>query len=105
MAKDDDKDSFSLSDINLFMLLYADDVVSFGKNPRLLQEMLNNLHTYSASWDLCVNTDKTKIMLFKNGRKTVRIFKCGDTQLENVESFKYLGVTFYKNGNWNRTQK
>lgn len=105
MATDDDQDSFSPSDINLFMLLYADDVVLFGESPQLLQQILNNLHTYSASWDLCVNTDKTKIMIFENGRKTVRIFKYGGTQLENVESFKHLGVTFYKNGNWNRTQK
>lgn len=28
-----------------------------------------------------------------------------DFELEIVDSFKYLGVMFYKNGNWHRTQK
>ena len=105
VASDDDQNSFSLHDVNLFMLLYADDVVLFGKSPQILQQMLNNLNEYSVSWDLNVNTDKTKIMIFENGRKTSMMFKYGNTPLENVEYFKYLGVTFYKNGNWNRTQK
>ena len=105
VASDDDQNSFSLHDVNLFILLYADDVVPFGMSPQILQQMLSNLNEYSASWDLNVNTDKTKIMIFENGRKTTIMFKYGDTPLETVESFKYLGVTFYKNGNWNRTQK
>ena len=44
-------------------------------------------------------------MIFENGRKTTTMFRYGDVPLENVDNFKYLGVTFYKNGNWNRTQK
>ena len=28
-----------------------------------------------------------------------------DIELEIVHSLKYLGVTFYKNGNWHMTQK
>ena len=28
-----------------------------------------------------------------------------DTLLEVVDNFKYLGVMFYRNGSWNRTQK
>ena len=105
VSTDDDQNSFSLQDVNLFMLLYADDVVLFGKTPELLQHMLNNLSEYSAVWDLHVNTDKTKIMIFENGEKTIKIFTYGDIPLENVEYFKYLGITFFKNGNWNRTQK
>lgn len=65
----------------------------------------NHRNVYSLSWDLCVNTEKTKIMVFENGRKTIKTFKYGTEELEVVDSFKYLGVTFYKNGNWNRTQK
>ena len=50
VAQDGDQNSFSLHDVNLFMLLYADDVVLFGKSPQILQQMLNNLNEYSASW-------------------------------------------------------
>ena len=35
--------AFSVQDINLFMLLYADDIVLFSKSPSELQKMLNNL--------------------------------------------------------------
>ena len=50
-----------------------------------------------------MNTDKN--MFCENGRKSVNIFKYGDIPPENVDSFDSLGVTFYKNGNLNRTQK
>ena len=48
---------------------------------------------------------KTKIMIFEKGRPTSTEFYYKNTLLENVENFKYLGVKFYKNGCWNRTQK
>ena len=83
------------------MLLYADYVVFFGKSAESLQQILNNLHTYSRNCGLSVNTDKTKILIFEKGRK----FHYGDILLEVVESFKYITITFYKNVNWNRTQK
>ena len=105
VAHDDIQSSFSLHDVNLFMLLYADDVVLFAKSPEALQQMLNNLHTYSNNWGLSVNTDKTKTLIFEKGRKSFRQFYYGETLNESVESFKYLGITFFKNGNWNRTQK
>ena len=98
-------DVMSINDFNLFMLLYADDAVLFSKSSEALQNMLNMLHAYSTLWDLKVNTEKTKIMIFEKGRKTsIDIFD-DNTLLEVVDSFKYLGTMFYKNGNWNRTQK
>ena len=33
------------------------------------------------------------------------IFICIMKKIETVKSFKYLGVYFFKNGNWSRTQK
>ena len=63
------------------------------------------MHAYSTAWDLEVNTDKTKTLIFENGWKTLYQFYYGETLLEPVDSFKYLGVQFFSNGNWNRTQK
>ena len=62
--------TLSINDFNLFMLLYADDAVLFAKSAETLQNMLTKLHEYSTLWDLKVNTDKTKIMIFERGRKT-----------------------------------
>ena len=97
--------TLSINDLNLFMLLYADDAVLFAKSAETLQNMLTKLHEYSTLWDLKVNTDKTKIMIFKRGRKTNVDLYYSNTLLEVVDNFKYLGTMFYKNGGWNRTQK
>ena len=98
-------DALPINDINLFMLLYADDAVLFSTSAEKLQIMVNKLNDYSSIRNLKVNTNKTKIMIFEKGRKTnVNIYYNG-ILLEIVDNFKYLGTMFYKNGCWNRTQK
>ena len=77
----------------------------FSKSAETLQNMLNRLHTYSSIWGLKVNTEKTKIMIFEKGPKTYIDIFYNDILLEVVNSFKYLGIMFFKNGSWNRTQK
>ena len=44
-------------------------------------------------------------MIFEKGRNTTYNFYLNNTKLEIVSSFKYLGIHFFKNGNWFRTQK
>ena len=44
-------------------------------------------------------------MIFEKGRKATYFdFYIYGTAIEFVDYFKYLGVTLFKNGNWNRTQ-
>ena len=100
----DDNDD-AITDINIFLLLFADDAVLFSKSPDSLQSMLNKLQEYSFFWKLNVNTQKTKVMLFEKGKTANKMFYYSDIELESVHSCKYLGVTLYKNGNWHRTQK
>ena len=87
------------------MLMYADDAVFFTKSAQPLQNMLHKLQDYSNEWGLKINTDKTKIMIFEKGRRSEVHFHYNNIELEVVDSFKYLGIMFYKNGSWNRTQK
>ena len=47
----------------LILLLYADDNVIFGKTLEELQKSLKNCKR----WKLTVNTNKTKIVVFKRG--------------------------------------
>lgn len=86
-------------------MLYADDAVIFAKSPEVLQSMLNDIETYCVTWGLKINTTKTKAMIFEKGRNTTYNFYLNHTKLEIVSSFKYLGIHFFKNGNWFRTQK
>ena len=99
------EDALSINNLNLFMLLYADDAVLFSTSPEMLQNMMNKLYDYSSIWNLKVNTNKTKIMIFEKGRKTNVNIYYNDVLLEVVDTFKYLGTMFYKNGCWIRTQK
>ena len=100
----DDNDA-AINDINIFLLLFVDDAVLSSKSPDPLQSMLNKLQEYSFFWKLNVNTQKTKVMIFEKGKTANKLFYYSDIELEIVHSFKYLGVMFYKNGNWHRTQK
>ena len=57
--------SIEIEMINLFLLMYADDMVLLALSPESLQKMLDALSTYNDKWKLTLNTDKTKIMVFR----------------------------------------
>ena len=62
-------ESIYLQDISLFLLMYADDTVLLSETAGGLQKMIDILHTYSTKWNLSVNTEKPKIVVFKNSAK------------------------------------
>ena len=62
---DDHVDVFSIHDIQLFMLLFADDTVLFSYTIEGLQALLDKLKTYCDKWGIEVNIDKTVAMVFK----------------------------------------
>ena len=98
-------DIFTIDEMRLFLLLYADDAVVFAKSPEVLQKILNDIESYCTLWGLKINTRKTKAMIFEKGRHTHFDFYLNNVKLELVDSFKYLGIHFFKNGNWHRTQQ
>ena len=96
----------TIDELKLFLLSYADDQVLFATSPSSLQSMLTDLENYCNTWGLKINVNKTKVLIFeKGGRGTNYDFYLYNEKLEMVNSFKYLGVFFFKNGNWYRTQK
>jgi hypothetical protein len=96
---------FSVEELQIFILLFADDSVLFAQTPDALQILLNKLEVYCTDWGLKINTDKTKIMIFEKGRHTNFDFTICNRNIEVVKNFKYLGIMFYKNGSWARTQQ
>lgn len=91
---------FTVDEVKLFLLAYADDQVLFSTSPTSLQSMLNDIELYCNIWGLKININKTKILIFeKGGRYSNYNFYLYNEQLEVVSSFKYLGVYFFKNGN------
>ena len=64
-----------------------------------LQTSLNLLSDYCKEWQLKVNEKKTKSMIVqtKNRNRCTEDFIYGDTKLEQVKTYKYLGITFSEN--------
>ena len=84
----------------LFLLLYADDIVIFFESNDGLQKGLNILYEYCQRWKLTVNPIKSKIIFFRKGSRLPQnlSFRYGDTNLEIVNKFIYLGIVFTSGG-------
>ena len=56
--------------------------------------ILNKLESFCENTDWSVYLDKTKIMIFINCGKSLNnyFFRYGADELENVKSYKYLGL-------------
>ena len=115
MYINDIEDEFYLHGINgieidtikVFLLLYADDITIFAETAEGLQEGLNLLSNYCTRWKLILNTDKTKVMVFRKGGILPRNLKFyyDETELEIVSSFSYLGIIFSTGGSFSNAQK
>ena len=89
--KDKGVNGISIDDLKLYLLLHVDDSVIFSSTREGLQMGLDVLHDYCAKWRLIINTDKTKVMVF---RKCGILSKddhwfYGDKRLDNVNTFNY----------------
>jgi sorting nexin-29 len=93
--------------MKLLVLLYADDTTLLADTPAGLQRAFDALHDYCSKWQLNVNSQKTKVLVFSR-RKALRhkltITYNGST-LEQVFDYKYLGVTMNYNGSFKKAIK
>jgi hypothetical protein len=84
------------------ILLYADDVVLIAPTAASLQIMINNLEKYCDLWNLQLNLNKSKILVFRNGGKLKDndrwVYK--GNRIEVVNSYKYLGVELTSKLSW-----
>ncbi len=71
---------------------------NFRNQALRLQNSLDKLHRYCSIWSLSVNTEKTKCMVMSLGNAKMPSFMFGDQILDNIQSYKYLGVNLHKNG-------
>ena len=82
--------------VELFILLFADDVALLSSTPGGLQVQLNALKQCCDNLKLSVNKDKTKIMVFRKGGFLAKhekwVFE--GKEIEVVNSYCYLGYTF-----------
>ena len=100
-------DIVNIDELQLLLLLFADDTVLFSYSKGGLQFQLNQLYTYCSNSGITVNTAKTVVMVFKkHNRRTETVELLYNNQvLKVVKCFTYLGVNLSSNGNFHQTQK
>jgi hypothetical protein len=78
-------------------LLYADDLALVATSPEGLQAQLDLLHAYAVKWQLTVNIDKTKAVIFRHASNQVypNPITYDGAAVEVVDSFKYLGIELH----------
>ena len=84
----------ALRDYLVNCLMYADDIVLLSNSKEGLQNSLYNLKEFCDSWNLKMNIEKTKIIIFNKSGKLLKRYRfyINDIQLENVQEYKYLGI-------------
>ena len=50
---------------------------------------------------MTINTDKTKVMIIISKKDTYTNFVYDNSNLEEVSSYKYLGIDMHQKLNWN----
>ena len=100
-------DGLDIGMLKLYLLLYADDIAIFSASSEGLQYGLDVLSDYCSKWTLKVNTDKTKVMIFRKGGTLPRnlSFTYEGKLIEILSKFVYLEISFTTGGSVAETHK
>ena len=82
--------------LELFLLLFADDLALLSSTAIGLQNQLNQLSRMCEERFLKINIEKTKVMVFRKGGHLGKkeVWYLGSQKLDVVNSYTYLGYTF-----------
>jgi hypothetical protein len=89
---------WKMKKVNISELCYADDMFIAAENEKDLQHNINIYNKEMKKKNLIINRGKTKTIII-NGKEEQHKLKVDNTELEQVESYKYLGVIINKTGN------
>ena len=86
-----------IEEFQKFVLLFADDTLLLAETLPDLQNLLNKLSSYCDNWNITVNTDKTKVLVFKRSSRPedFDIFY-GNERLDVVRNFYLSGCKCYQ---------
>jgi hypothetical protein len=80
-----------------FDFRFADDLVLLAKEENVLQDMIDKLTEIGRCHEMEMTVEKTKVIGISRQPSPVKIM-IDQKQLENVESFKYLGSIVTNDG-------
>ena len=80
--------------LQIFILMFADDIILMSDSVCGLQNQLNVLHDTAKDIGLGLNLDKSKVIVFRNGGHIASHEKWlyGGEQMDIVNVYKYLGI-------------
>jgi hypothetical protein len=91
----------TLTRIFINILLYVDDIILMAMSPHDIENQLRILKDFFSNMGMTVNTDKTKVMIIKSNKIPYDTFVYENKNLEEVTSYKYLGIDIHHKLNWN----
>ena len=87
-------DGYRLKDLR-----FADDIALFADSENDLQTLIEGVHDFSKKYGMEISIPKTKAMIFSHEDQLQVNIKLDDTSLDQVNQFKYLGVTLTPSNN------
>ena len=81
-------DGYKLKDLR-----FADDIALIADSENDLQTLIERVHDVSKKYGMAISIPKTKAMIFSHGDQLQVNIQLDDTSLDQVNRFKYLGVT------------
>ena len=93
-----------LAGIVIILILYVDDIVLLARFPSDLDKQQRLLKDFFSTMGMTVNTDKTKVTIIKS-EDTYTNFVYDNNNLEEVSSYKYLGIDIHHKLNQNYSIK
>ena len=79
-------------------LVYADDICLVASSPEQLQALIDALSSYCAMLHMEISVPKTKVMVVSCVPLSAAAFSCNGNLVEQVSTFKYLGLHFHESG-------
>jgi hypothetical protein len=65
------------------------------RSPHDLENQLRILKDFFSNMGMTISTDKTKVMIIKSNKITYDTFLYDNNNLEEVTSYKYLGIDIH----------
>ena len=87
-----DQDGVSIQGTSIQGLYYADDIVLLAANDKGLQDMLHVANDFAESWGMQFNHKKSQVLIIGK-RCSDKNWILGNSNIAEVNSYKYLGVT------------
>jgi hypothetical protein len=93
------------NNINVSIIVYADDILLISPVDSQLQTLLNICSKYSNLWRIKFNASKSNIIMFGKPVFPDNKFFINNSQLTNTEKLKYLGIEIDSNLDFNNIAK